>query len=117
MHRRLGIFFLLLSFFWQAIAVAGQIPAFASDEEREHAVLHLQEAGHHHHDDGAVSIDQSSDSVLHLVSDHLPSASLDTFQSSVFVPDWCSSSPPTLVTAKLPYPVLEGPRRPPKHIA
>ncbi|SER52762.1 hypothetical protein SAMN02982919_02552 [Giesbergeria anulus] len=116
MCRCLGIFFLLLSFFWQAVAVAGQIPAFASTEEREHAVLHLQEAGHHHKD-GAVSIDQSSDSVLHLVSDSLPSASLDTSLSSVFVPDWTSASPLEWVTAKLPYPILEGPRRPPKHIA
>ena len=117
MIRRLAMFFVMLSVFWQALAVAGQMPVFASHEALEHAAMHLQEEGHHHHDDGAVELDESSDSKLHMMVDGMPSAALEVFALSVPAPDWGSSPPSPALDSILPYPILEGLPRPPKRIA
>lgn len=114
MIRRLAMFFVMLSVFWQALAVAGQMPVFASHEELEHAAMHLQEEGHHHHDDGAVELDESSDSKLHMMADGMPSAALEVFALNIPVPDWGSSPPSSALDSILPYPILEGLRRPPR---
>jgi hypothetical protein len=117
MIRRLATFLVLLSIFWQAIAVAGHVPMFATDEEREHAVLHLQEADHHHDESGAVAQDHSSDSKLHLLGDRAPGAPLATVTPTIPSPQWENAAPHTVVLAPLPFPVLEGLRRPPRHPA
>lgn len=117
MTRRLAMFFVMLSIFWQALAVAGQMPVFASHEALEHAAMHLQEEGHHHHDDGAVELDDSSDSKLHMMADGMPSAALEVFALNVPAPDWGSSPPSPTLDSILPYPILEGLRRPPRHTA
>lgn len=117
MIRRLAMFFVMLSVFWQALAVAGQMPVFASHEALEHAAMHLQEEGHHHNDDGAVELDESSDSKLHMMANGMPSAALEAFTLSVPVPDWGSSPLCPVVDSMLPHPILEGLRRPPRHTA
>lgn len=117
MIRRLATFFVLLSILWQAIAVAGQLPMFATHEEREHAVMHLQEADHHHDESGVVAQDHSSDSKFHLLGDRVPSAPLVTFMPTIPSPQWENAPPSTVVLAQLPFPVLEGLRRPPRFTA
>jgi hypothetical protein len=96
------MFFVMLSVFWQALAVAGQMPVFASHEALEHAAMHLQEEGHHHHDDGAVELDDSSDSKLHMMANGMPSAAVEAFTLSVPVPDWVSSPLCPVVDSMLP---------------
>jgi hypothetical protein len=113
MRRPLATFLLLLCLFWQAIAVAGQVPAFASQEEIAHAALHLQEAAHHHHDDGSVTVDDSDDSKSHVVADGLAGVALVSFVTEAMTADW-TSTPPTLDEVRHTNPALEGPRRPPK---
>jgi hypothetical protein len=117
MTRRLAMFFVMLSVFWQALAVAGQMPVFASHEALEHAAMHLQEEGHHHNDDGAVELDESSDSKLHMMANGMPSAAVEAFTLSVPAPDWGSSPPSAALDSILPHPILEGLRRPPRHTA
>ena len=118
MTRRLAMFFVMLSVFWQALAVAGQMPVFASQEELEHAAMHLQEAAHHHHhDDGAVELDESSDSKLHMMADGMPSAALEAFTLCIPAADWGNSPPSAAIDSILPHPILEGLRRPPRHTA
>lgn len=60
------LFLLLVSFFWQAITVAGQMTLIESAEEREHAVAHVHEVAHHHHEDGSLTHGDSSDSNIHV---------------------------------------------------
>lgn len=117
MTRRLAMFFVMLSIFWQALAVAGQLPVFASQEERAHAAMHIQEEGHYHHHDGAMELDDSSDSRLHLMADAMPLGALQTNGGSLPAPDWANIPPDATSVSLIPDPVLEGVRRPPKHKA
>jgi hypothetical protein len=117
MIRRLATLLVLLSIFWQAIAVAGHLPVLATPEEREHAVLHLQEADHHHDANGAVAQDHSSESKLHLLGDRVPGTPPVTVAPTIPSPQWENAAPGTAVLAPLPSPVLEGLRRPPRHPA
>ncbi|WP_047783938.1 hypothetical protein [Variovorax paradoxus] len=114
MRRRLALVFLLLSVFWQVIAIAGQVTAFAEAEEVGHAMLHWQSEAHHHHDDGSVTQDDSDESNQHVIADGCLSPSavwLDT--AFTFAPAE-GTPPPTAGEAAKPAPHLDGLRRPPR---
>lgn len=114
MSRRFGLFLLLLSFFWQAIALAGQMPLLESAQEREHTVVHMHEVAHHHHEDGSLTYDDSSDSNTHVAMDGATGSALVWHQP---VLSWLqpSSDPcPPALTSTLPNPPLDGLRRPPR---
>lgn len=107
----------MLSIFWQALSVAGQLPVFASHEELEHAAMHLQEEGHYHHHDGELEFDDSSNSRLHLMADAMPLGAFQASSVGVPVPDWENIPPDVTPASLIPDPILEGLRRPPKQTA
>jgi hypothetical protein len=116
MQRSLALILLVVSFFWQALSVAGQLPLLAPSEEMEHAALHWQQASHHHHDDGTLMVDDSSASVLHVAADGLagapPAWAGDRFRFQA--PG--SAVPDAGDALSLPQPILDGLRRPPRLI-
>lgn len=59
------------------------LPPFDAAGEAEHGSLHGQAPGHHHHDDGSIHQDDSSESAQHFHADHgLSSAFLLTGESA-----------------------------------
>lgn len=114
MHRRVGFFFLLLSFFWHAIAVAGQVPLLGSDEERQHAVAHLQEAAHHHGDHESIHYDDSSDSTIHVLTDGAASNAVLWHATALLHPPLREPAPTETVAAHRPDPHPDGLKRPPR---
>ncbi|WP_436307609.1 hypothetical protein [Variovorax sp. LjRoot290] len=114
MRRRLALVLLLLSAFWQAIAIGGQATAFAEVEEMAHAVLHWQDEAHHHHDDGSVAQDDSDESVQHVVADGCLGASAVWLTASFSFAPAEAPRPMMVNEAAGPWPHLDGPRRPPR---
>ena len=69
MRRLLSALLLLAVLAWQTVSVAEQGPLRKHSEEQAHAQLHLQQTGHHHHDDGSLQLDDSAESIKHLAAD------------------------------------------------
>lgn len=117
MRRVFVICWVLLSMLWQATAVAGPMVFAGSEGDGEHALLHWQEAGHHHHGDGDSDLheDDSVASKQHvLLDDALSSPALYTAQFQLTVD---RSDNPLLIADErpTPSPFVEGLRRPPRH--
>ena len=114
MQRSLALVLLMTSFFWQALSVAGQAPLLAPSEEMEHAALHWEQTGHHHHHDGSLKVDDSTESVLHIAADGVTSAPPAWFDDPFRLETPGSAAPDMADTVSVPQPVLDGPRRPPR---
>ncbi|MGF6346802.1 hypothetical protein [Variovorax sp. W2I14] len=114
MRRRFAIFLLLLSAFWQAFAIAGQATAFADAQEIAHAVLHWQEEAHHHHDDGSVALDDSDESLQHVVADGCLGNSVIWLTTSFTFAPAIGARPLVADESLAPAPYLDGLRRPPR---
>jgi hypothetical protein len=117
MPRRFALVLLLLSAFWQTFAIAGQATALADAQEIAHAVLHWQEQAHHHHDDGSVALDDSDESLQHVVADSCLGSSA-VWATTSFTFATVVGARPLLANELLPPgPHLDGLRRPPRLIA
>lgn len=104
----------MMALLWQSVAVApaGFLPDILADVE--HAVLHWQDEGHHHHDDGSWHVDESTESVQHATADQVGSS--PALHSTVTL-RWAamaSQSPPAARSSAITAPFLEGPLRPPR---
>lgn len=113
MRRTFVHLFLLFSIFWQAFAVAGQVPLLETQEDREHAVMHWTGHGHHH-DEGALHQDDSDESAQHVVVDGaVGSPALCTSDAMSF-----PAAAPSAVAARdevtPPDPFPDALRRPPR---
>ena len=65
--------FLTLSLLWSSLA--GAVPPFGQPQsDFIHQALHWAADSHHHHDDGSLHFDNSSDSAQHVALDLLSSA-------------------------------------------
>jgi hypothetical protein len=70
MHRAWIISWaLLVCVTWQTMAVAYFSPLTTAHADADHAVMHLEKQAHHHGDDGAIELDESVESLLHLMVD------------------------------------------------
>lgn len=116
MARLLTVIFLIVSLLGQG-ALAGDVSwTLETPDDVSHAMMHLENEGHHHHDDGSYKADDSAESSLHVMSDH--------GGCCVLMSDglWLS---PVYVTDNLPVfsvslhqsPSLDGPLRPPRLIS
>ena len=114
MQRTLALVLLMVSFLWQALAVAGQLPLLAPSEEMEHAVLHWEQAGHHHNDDGTLQVDESTESLIHIASDGVANAVPMLIGEEFRFQPRGSFPPRGAVAISLPQPLLDGLRRPPR---
>ncbi len=107
-------FVLLLSMLWQSIGLAFAGSTVDADADREHAVLHWQGGAHHHHDDGAYHVQDSAESMQHLLADHgatplgLPLGTAMSFSPTG------SARPGSVQASMSPHPDPDGLFRPPR---
>lgn len=99
---------------WQSVAMARPGSTVNVLADLEHAVLHWQEAGHHHHEDGSFHLDDSQASKFHALTDHLTSVTALLPAISHNLPPVSSSRPVGLHDTRVPNPFLDGLLRPPR---
>jgi len=114
MRRSAVLLFMLFAMLWQSVALARIGSTVNPLLDAEHASLHLQEEGHHHHGDGSYHLDDSNESVQHVVMDHTSSPPALMGVSSQHFPPRGLSVPKEMPSASVPDPVLDGPLRPPR---
>jgi len=114
MRRPAVVFLMLIAVLWQSVAIARAGSPVNALADPEHAALHLQEKGHHHHEDGSFHLDDSSESVQHVLSDNVnATAALPVSPPRDFALQ-VSRAPGGWPDALPPHPYLEGPLRPPR---
>lgn len=118
--KRPGPLHLLLAIclFWQSLAFAGLGHSFAGHaagtDHDGHAFLHLTEQAHHHHD-GGIHLDDSSESVKHMQADGLIGTAGPLPSPCNFLATTPPLDPlPAFAASRLPEPFLEGLKRPPR---
>jgi hypothetical protein len=114
MRRSAVLFVMLFAIFWQSVAMARVGSTVNALADAEHATLHWQEKAHHHHDDGSYHLDDSKESVHHMVTDNLsvPLALVVTSSHS-FLP-LGSAAPSGPHEPLVPHPALAGLFKPPR---
>jgi hypothetical protein len=114
MGRSLVVFIMLAAMLWQSVAMARPGSTVNVLADLEHAALHWQEEGHHHHDDGSFHLDDSQASKFHVMADHLTTATALLPAVSHHVPPVSSARPGGLHDTRVPDPFLDGLLRPPR---
>jgi hypothetical protein len=114
MNRFLVVFVMLAAMLWQSSAMARPGSTVNVLADLEHAALHWQEEGHHHHEDGSFHLDDSQASKLHVLADHLTTATVLLAAVSHQFPPVSSSRPDGLYDTRVPDPFLDGLLRPPR---
>lgn len=114
MRRSAVLLVMLFAMLWQTVAVARGGLTMSDLSDLEHAALHWQEKAHHHHEDGSYHLDDSTESALHVLSDHLSPAAALTVAALPNLPHLGSTAPGGLHEPVVPNPPLEGLLRPPR---
>lgn len=114
MNRTLQALFLVFAILWQSLAMLSPIFIEKSAATFEHALLHSQEATHHHHDDQSAHIEDTDEGLQHQHTDGgLQTLGLIPTMTADFPP-----LPPVSALAHLhkpsPSPTLDGLLRPPR---
>jgi hypothetical protein len=114
MQRAAILVLFMVAFLWQSVGMARVGPAIDLLGDIEHAVLHQNDEGHHHHDDGSLHIDDSAESMQHVIADqlHFPAALLCDSRSGLT--DTTSGSPPAMRARAAADAFLDGLLRPPR---
>src|SRR5687768_12722908 len=114
MRRSTVFLVMLIAMLWQSVASAQAGLNAHSLSDRAHAVLHMQEQGHHHHDDGSYHLDESTESSQHLLADQVgASVALPVEVTHDFSPR-VSTAPVGLTDTPAPDPTLDDLLRPPR---
>ena len=114
MSRTPVLFVMLMAMLWQSVALARAGSTVNALADMAHVALHWQEEGHHHHEDGTYHLDDSKESMQHVLGDHVsPSAALLVSASHDF-PRLGSAAPGGLHERPVPDPTLDGLLRPPR---
>ena len=108
---------MLFAMFWQTVAVARVGSTMNASAGLEHAALHWQEVGHHHHQDGSYHLDDSNDSAQHLLCDHLSATAALMVSAPRAFPPLASAAPGSMPETAAPDPTLDRLLRPPRHRA
>ncbi|EHR71570.1 hypothetical protein BurJ1DRAFT_2744 [Burkholderiales bacterium JOSHI_001] len=114
MRRSAVLLVMLFAMLWQSVALARPGSTVNALADLEHAALHWQEEGHHHHEDGSYHLDDSNESVQHVLIDHVSVTAAILITPSHEFPPLGSAVPGGLREASVPEPDLEGPLRPPR---
>lgn len=114
MRRSAILLAVLLAMLWQSVALARPGSTVNVLADLEHAALHWQEEGHHHHPDGSFSLDDSQDSKLHVLADHVTATTALLSMTSHRFAASGSAPPSGLREARVPDPFLDGLLRPPR---
>lgn len=114
MRRSAVLLVMLFAMLWQTVAVARAGSTMNALADMEHASLHWQEEGHHHHEDGSYHLDDSIASAQHVLNDHLSATVALGVTPSHHFPPLGSAAPGGLHDAPVPNPTLDGLLRPPR---
>lgn len=121
MRRRPRVLFpllvLLLAVLWQSVAIVRAGAPVDVLGDPAHAALHLQQKSHHHHHDGTFHLDDSEESVRHVLSDNANATAAPPVSAPRDLPAQATGSPAGWHDALPPSPYLEGPLRPPRRRA
>jgi hypothetical protein len=114
MPRRLVSVILSLVLCCQGFAAMAQALLLSGGDVR-HAVAHLTDEAHHHHDDGSFHVDDSDESVQHLLVDlWLGAPAVPVGYAAMPALKLPAVAPPQIETTSSPPPFIEGLRRPPR---
>ena len=105
---------MLFAILWQSVTLARAGSTVNALTDTVHTALHWQEEGHHHHDDGSYHLDDSPESVQHLICDFVGASAALLMSASHDFPPLGSAVPGGLHKAPVPDPDLEGRLRPPR---
>ena len=114
MRRPFVLVVLLFAMLWQSVALARIGSSVNALADLEHAALHLQQAAHHHHEDGSYHLDESYESTQHLLTDHLSMTIELLISSCPLFPPLGSTAPGVLHHTTAAGPILDGLLRPPR---
>lgn len=114
MHRSSVLLVMLLAMLWQSVAFARAGSTVNVLADMEHTALHWQQEGHHHDEDGSYHRDDSSESVQHVINDHVSVSAALLVTSSHDFPSLTSARPGGLQQTQVPDPDPEGLLRPPR---
>lgn len=114
MHRRAVVLLMLIAMVWQTVALARPGVALDVFADREHAALHWHGDGHHHHGDGSYHLDDSNESVQHVLSDHGSGTAGPLLSSPHRFPAVSRAARQHHAVGRVPHPFVEGPLRPPR---
>lgn len=108
---------LLFAMLWHSVALARAGSMFGAVADLPHIELHWQDESHHHHDGGANHVDDSAESVQHLLSDHVTSSDgpLPGVSSTVHRATLTPTKPDDEEPG--PHPLLDGAFKPPRPTA
>lgn len=114
MRRSAILLVMLFAMLWQSVALARPGSTVNVLADLEHAALHWQEEGHHHHEDGSFHLDDSLASTFHILSDHLTVTTALLPAAAQYFPPCATEAPGVLHDTPVPDPILDGLLRPPR---
>lgn len=113
--RKFTIALLVVAALWQALAAAGQELVVHYAGGFTHALMHWENEGHRHNDDGSFHADTSEDGVRHVALDGGgPGVGLLPDTAALRFFPLGAEARAQLHDPALSPPFLEGPRRPPR---
>lgn len=113
MRRSAILIAMLFAVLWQSVALARAGITVEALADLEHAVLHWQNEGHHHHDDGSFHVGDSEESARHLMADHVSVPALLLHATAPLL-RLDEDAPGLRGVHVRPHPFLDGPLRPPR---
>ncbi|OGA99552.1 MAG: hypothetical protein A3E25_12650 [Burkholderiales bacterium RIFCSPHIGHO2_12_FULL_69_20] len=116
MRRSAVLCLLLFAMLWQSVAMARVGSSVNVMTDLEHAALHWQEESHHHRDDGSHQLDDSNESMQHVLNDHVSATTALLVTVTQAVPPLGSAAPGGLRAIAVTSPVLDGLLRPPRSL-
>ena len=114
MRRSAVLLVMLFAMLWQSVALARVGSTVNALADMEHAALHWQGEGHHHHEDGSYHLDDSTASAQHVLGDHVSAVTALMAAVSNDAPLQGSTAPGGLHEILAPNPTLDGLLRPPR---
>ncbi len=114
MRRSTVFLVMLIAMLWQSVALARTGSTALASADPAHAALHWQEQGHHHHDDGSYHLDESAESVQHLLGDHVSASVALLVEVTHDSSPPASTAPVGLTDTLAPEPTLDDLLRPPR---
>lgn len=115
-----GRFFTLLTLaclLWQSLSGLSPFAFVKQANEISHAIVHSQNANHHHHDDHSLHLDEPGRPAAHHHHDGASSVTGMPPTPSTFATTTQGSLPGLAQFLAHPPPYLEGPLRPPQSLA
>jgi hypothetical protein len=117
MRRHVLLLVMLVALLWQSAATVRAVLPTHVLADPEHAALHLHGHAHQHHEDGSVHLENSSEALQHVLSDHSGGTAAPPVRAPDSLLSQASATPAGWHQALAAPPYLEGPLRPPRRRA